>query len=59
MGLVAANPTLVFEASSGVLLTNQRPNPPLNSDPACLAFRSLSASSVLGFAQRPRAGGSG
>jgi hypothetical protein len=36
-----------------------RPNPPLNSDPTCIAFRSLSTSRYLGFAQRLGAGGSG
>ena len=36
-----------------------RPNPPLNSDPACIVFRSLSASRFLGFAQRLGAGGAG
>jgi hypothetical protein len=35
------------------------PNPPLNSDPACIAFRSLSASRFLGSAQRLGAGGAG
>ena len=37
----------------------RRPNPPLNSDPACIAFRSLSTSRFLGSAQRLGAGGSG
>ena len=36
-----------------------RSNPPLNSDPACIAFRSLSASRFLGFVHRPGAGGAG
>jgi hypothetical protein len=35
------------------------PNPPLNSDPACIAFRSLSASRFLGSAHRLSAGGAG
>jgi len=35
------------------------PNPPLHSDPACIAFRSLSASRFLGFVQRLGAGGAG
>ncbi len=34
-------------------------NPPLKSDPACIAFRSLSASRFLGSVQRPGAGGAG
>ena len=36
-----------------------RPNLPLNSDPACIAFRSLSAFRYPGFAQRLGAGGAG
>jgi hypothetical protein len=36
---------------------NTRPNPPLKSDPACIAFRPLSAFRYLGFAQRLGAGG--
>jgi hypothetical protein len=36
-----------------------RPNPPLNSDPACTAFRSFSSSRFLGSAQRLGAGGAG
>ena len=35
------------------------PNPSLNSDPACIAFRSLSTSRFLGFVQRLGAGGAG
>jgi hypothetical protein len=35
------------------------PNPPLNSDPACIAFRSLSALRFLGSVQRLGAGGAG
>jgi hypothetical protein len=35
------------------------PNPPLNSDPACIAFRSLSTSRFLGSAHRLGAGGAG
>ena len=37
----------------------ETPNPPLKSDPACIAFRSLSASCFLGFAHRLGAGGAG
>jgi hypothetical protein len=33
------------------------PNPPLKSDPACIAFRSLSTSCYLGSAHRLGAGG--
>ena len=36
---------------------HMRPNPPLKSDPACIAFRSLSTSRFLGSAQRFGAGG--
>jgi len=36
-----------------------RPNPPLDSDPACIAFRSLSTFRFLGFAPRLGAGGAG
>ena len=36
-----------------------RPNPTLHSDPACIAFRSLSASRFLGFVQRLGAGVAG
>jgi hypothetical protein len=35
------------------------PNPPLNSDPARIVFRSLSASHFLGFVHRLGAGGAG
>jgi len=35
------------------------PNPPLNSDPACIAFRSLSAFRYPGSAQSLGAGGAG
>jgi hypothetical protein len=35
------------------------PNPPLNSDSACIAFPSLSESRDLGFTQRLGAGGAG
>jgi len=35
------------------------PNPPLHSDPACIAFRSLSTSCYLGSARRLGAGGAG
>src|SRR5512133_1120252 len=41
------------------LLLRARSNSPLNSDPACIAFRSLSTSRYLGFAQRLGAGGAG
>ena len=37
----------------------RRPNPPLNSDLAYIAFRSLSSSRFLGFVQRLGAGGAG
>jgi len=39
--------------------SNYWPNPPLNSDPACIAFRSLSTSRFLGSVQRLGAGGAG
>ena len=35
------------------------PNPPLNSDPACIVFRSFSSPCFLGSAQRLGAGGAG
>ena len=35
-------------------LLNRQPNPPLKSDPACIAFRSLSTFRYLGSAQSPR-----
>ena len=35
------------------------PNPSLESDPACLAFRNLSSPCLLGFVQRLGAGGAG
>jgi len=35
------------------------PNPRLNSDPTCIAFRSLSTFCYLGFVQRLGAGGAG
>jgi hypothetical protein len=38
---------------------DDRPNPPLNSDPACIAFRSLSAFRYPGSARRLGAGGAG
>ena len=41
------------------ILNNDRPNPALHSDPACIAFRSLSSFRFLGFAQRLGAGGAG
>ena len=44
---------------SGGFMRTGRPNPPLNLDPACIAFRSLSTSRYLGFVQRLGAGGAG
>ena len=44
---------------SGDFLRVGRPNLPLNSDPACIAFRSFSCPCFLGFAQRLGAGGAG
>ena len=38
---------------------SSRPNPALHSDPACIAFRSLSSFRFLGFVQRLGAGGAG
>ena len=37
-------------------LASDRPNPPLKSDPACIAFRSLSTFCYLGSARRLGAG---
>jgi len=45
--------------NSGRLQFHGVPNLSLNSDPACTAFRSLSASRYLGSAQRLGAGGAG
>jgi hypothetical protein len=45
--------------NSGRLQFHGVPNLSLNSDPACIAFRSLSTSSYLGSAHRLGAGGSG
>ena len=39
--------------------SNRQPNPALHSDPACIAFRSLSSFRFLGFVQRLGAGGAG
>jgi len=36
-----------------------RPNPQLNSDPACIVIRSFSTTRLLGFAQRLGAGVAG
>jgi hypothetical protein len=46
-------------AGSGRFRFSGVPNPALNSDPACIAFRSLSTFRFLGFVQRPGAGGAG
>jgi hypothetical protein len=40
-------------------MTVLQPNPALHSDPACIAFRSLSTSCYLGFVHRLGAGGAG
>src|SRR5512133_185187 len=48
-----------FKEKSHRRLNAYLPNPALNSDPACIAFRSLSASRFLGSAQRLGAGGAG
>jgi hypothetical protein len=52
-------PYLVFPNPQIVFLTPATPNPPLHSDPAWNAFRSLSSSGLLGSAQRLGAGGAG
>jgi len=44
---------------SSVFQRSGAPNRALHSDPACIAFRSLSATRFLGFAQRLGAGGAG
>jgi hypothetical protein len=36
-----------------------QPNPALNSDPACIVFRSFSSFVFLGFVHRLGAGGAG
>ena len=46
-------------SNSGGLQFHGLPNPPLNSDPACIAFRSLSTSRYLGSVHRLGAGGAG
>ena len=43
----------------GAPMLSARPNIALNSDPACIAFRSLSTSRYLGFVHRLGAGGAG
>ena len=43
----------------GASMLKARPNLQLNSDPACIAFRSLSASRFPGFVLRLGAGGAG
>ena len=45
--------------NSHAFLSYWQPNPALHSDPACIAFRSLSASRFLGFVHRLGAGGAG
>ena len=45
----------LHQPSMGIL----RPNPSLNSDPACIVLRSLSSTRFLGFVQRLGAGGAG
>jgi len=42
-----------------MLVRSRGPNPPLNSDPADIAFRSFSSFRFLGFAQRLGAGVAG
>jgi len=55
--LLAVKPFMLVGVS--VLVGSHSPNPPLNSDPACIAFRSLSAFRFLGSAQRFGAGVAG
>jgi len=43
----------------GASMLRARPNLQLNSDPACIAFRSLSTFRYLSFAHRLGAGGAG
>ena len=38
------------------MMATETPNPPLKSDPACIAFRSLSTYRYLGSAHRLGAG---
>ena len=45
------------QAFSNLAIRSGRPNPPLNSDPACIVFRSLSCSRFLDSAHRLGAGG--
>ena len=44
---------------SNLIDSDEPPNPPLNSDPSCIAIRSLSASRFPGSAHRLGAGGAG
>jgi hypothetical protein len=48
-----------FVGSSASFRAGSLPNPALHSDPACIAFRSLSSFCFLGFVQRLGAGGAG
>jgi len=41
------------------VLPSIAPNPPLNSDPACIVIRSFSSTGFLGSVQRLGAGGAG
>jgi len=52
-------PQRLTKSLSSSIKRNAVPNPPLNSDPACIAFRSLSTSCFLGSAQRFGAGVAG
>ena len=62
-GLVLRSRTFAPEtgcvACSGEFQGFGVPNLPLNSDPACIAFRSLSSPCFLGFVQRLGAGVAG
>ena len=64
LGVAGSSPCSPYCLGLVVVRTKRRhgsaqPNPSLNSDPACIAFRSLSASRFLGFVQRLGAGGAG
>src|SRR5664279_4165405 len=52
-------PSYQRKANDSTLAYAPPPNPPLNSDPACIVFRSFSCSVFLGFVQRLGAGGAG
>ena len=59
IAITAIRAKIQHGAYSGGIIWVGGPNPPLNSDPACIAFRSLSCFRYLGFVQRLGAGVAG